>query len=310
MYFVMPHNCNIANNGEKIFSNAWLRPPSQIGNTLRVSQFNVQQITSFDAPELEPYRTMRRSVEHAKQGIFVAEGDKVVQRLLESHFQVISVVLPENRLEEFRPLLDSRPEKINVYLAERKFLVTLVGIELFQGVLAVGKIPRTFSLEELLAQSPAPRLFAMVEGLTNAENIGLLARNCAAFGAHGLIVGPTCCSPFLRRAVRNSMGAIFQLPIVETPDHIESLRALRAAGVRCVAAHPHTDKKTLSQADFTRDCCLVFGSEGRGISPETLAACDEAVAIPMAANIDSLNVGAAAAVFLYEAGRQRQKNHT
>jgi tRNA G18 (ribose-2'-O)-methylase SpoU len=272
---------------------------------LPVSLINVQPITSFDAPELEPYRTMRRPTEHARRGIFVAEGDKVVQRLLESHFHVISVVLPENRLEEFRPLLEKRPEQINVYLAERKFLVTLVGIELFQGVLAVGKIPRTFSLADLLAQSPSPRLFATVEGLTNAENIGLLVRNCAAFGTHGLIVSPTCCSPFLRRAVRNSMGTIFQMPVVETADLIQSLIELRASGVRCIAAHPHTDKKTPAQTDFTRDCCLVFGSEGRGISAEVLAACDEAVAIPMAGNVDSLNVGAAAAVFLYEANRQR-----
>ena len=250
---------------------------------------------------------MRRPAEHARQGIFVAEGDKVVLRLLSSHFHVLSVVLPENRLEEFRPLLENRPEQITVYLAERKFLVTLVGIELFQGVLAVGRIPRTFSLADLLAQSPRPRLFAMVEGLTNAENIGLLVRNCAAFGTHGLIVGPTCCSPFLRRAVRNSMGTIFQLPVVESASLINSLGELRAAGVRCIAAHPPTDKKTLARTDFTTDCCLVFGSEGGGISTDILAACDDAVAIPMAGNVDSLNVGAAAAVFLYEANRQRGK---
>lgn len=272
-----------------------------------MSELTIQKITDFDGPELAPYRTMRRSAEHAKEGIFVAEGDKVVQRLLESHFQVISVVLPENRLAEFRPLLEGRPESVQVYLAERKFLVTLVGIELFQGVLAVGKIPRTFSLADLLAQSPSPRLFATVEGLTNAENIGLLVRNCAAFGTQGLIVSPTCCSPFLRRAVRNSMGTIFQMPVVETPDLIRSLGELRAAGVRCLAAHPHTNQATLARADFTGDCCLVFGSEGRGISPEVLAACDQAVAIPMAGKVDSLNVGAAAAVFLYEASRQREK---
>ena len=301
----MPHNLPPANTPEEISSIARLRRPSLIRNTLFVSQLHVQTIASFDAPELEPYRTMRRPAEHAAQGIFVAEGDKVVQRLLESHFHVVSVVLPENRLEEFRPRLEARPEQINVYLANRKFLVTLVGIELFQGVLAVGKIPRTFSLADLLAQSPSPKLFALVEGVTNSENIGLLVRNCAAFGAHGLIISPTCCSPFLRRAVRNSMGAIFQLPVVETSDLIGSLQDLRAAGVRSIAAHPHTDKKHLSRADFTRDCCLVFGSEGKGISSEVLAACDEAVAIPMAANIDSLNVGAAAAVFLYEASRQR-----
>jgi len=161
-------------------------------------------------------------------------------------------------------------------------------------------------------------VFAAVDGLTSAENIGLLTRNCAAFGAQALIVGETCISPYLRRAVRNSMGAIFKLPIVElktggrppAPTLAGTLGQLRAAGVRCLAAHPHTNMKTVSQADFTGDCCIVFGSEGSGLSPAVLAACDEAVAVPMANDVDSLNVGAAAAVFLYEAARQRMSGFT
>ena len=83
---------------------------------------------------------------------------------------------------------------------------------------------------------------------------------------------------------------------------------LRTRGIRCIAAHPRADGKTLSRADFTGDCCLVFGSEGDGISKEVLESCDEAVAILMSANVDSLNVGAAAAVFLYEVQRQRGKS--
>jgi tRNA G18 (ribose-2'-O)-methylase SpoU len=88
----------------------------------------------------------------------------------------------------------------------------------------------------------------------------------------------------------------------------ECLQQLRERGVRCVAAHPRVDQKVLSRADFTKDCCVVFGGEGHGISPAVLAACDEAVAIPMPPAVDSLNVGAAAAVFLYEAARQRGRS--
>ena len=84
------------------------------------------------------------------------------------------------------------------------------------------------------------------------------------------------------------------------------MKELRARGVRCIAAHPHANGKTLSQADFSGDCCIVFGSEGYGISAPVLEACNEAVAIPMPPTVDSLNVGAAAAVFLYEANRQRK----
>jgi tRNA G18 (ribose-2'-O)-methylase SpoU len=160
-------------------------------------------------------------------------------------------------------------------------------------------------------------LFAAVDGLTNSENLGALVRNCAAFGVHGLIVGETSSSPFLRRAVRNSMGAIFQLPVVEIGKGMsvlghagktlsQALGVLRKQGVRCIAAHPR-GSKPLPKADFKDDCCLVFGSEGEGISQAVLDSCDEAVAIPMPEKIDSLNVGAAAAVFLYEADRQRKK---
>ena len=87
----------------------------------------------------------------------------------------------------------------------------------------------------------------------------------------------------------------------------QTLHGLRARGIRCIAAHPHASGKTLSQANLSGDCCLVFGSEGHGISKVVLDACDECVAIPMANGVDSLNVGAAAAVFLYEANRQRNK---
>src|SRR5205814_2594351 len=88
---------------------------------------------------------------------------------------------------------------------------------------------------------------------------------------------------------------------------VECLKQFRARNIRCIAAHPHTDKRVLSQADFTGDCCIIFGSEGEGISKAVLEACDEAVAIPMPPDVDSLNVGAAAAVFLYEANRHRKK---
>src|SRR5258708_39530725 len=110
--------------------------------------FHVQQIESFDLPELQPYRTMRRQMDHRQQGIFVAEGDKVVRRLLESSFHVISVLLPVERLAEFEPLLGQRPEKaIPVYtVAKKSILEELVGFEMFQGVLAVRKIPAQPSL--------------------------------------------------------------------------------------------------------------------------------------------------------------------
>jgi tRNA G18 (ribose-2'-O)-methylase SpoU len=288
-----------------------------------MSHLRIQKVCSLDLPELAPYRTMRRSVEHEAQGIFIAEGEKVTRRLLESRFTVVSVVLPEKWLEDFRPLLEARSEDFTVYLAEKELLESITGFSLFQGVLAVGKIPQIGSLDEILAKNQKPQLLVAVDELANAENLGALMRNCAAFGVQTLLVGETCSSPYLRRSVRNSMGTVFQLPIWEVKmaneavrlrrddppkfSLAQTLRELRARGIRCIAAHPHPSGKVLSQADFSGDCCLVFGSEGNGISQSVLEACDECVAIPMANSVDSLNVGAAAAVFLYEANRQRNK---
>lgn len=267
--------------------------------------FQVLPITTLDLPELQPYRTMRRQFEQRAAGIFVAEGEKVVRRLLESRFRVVSVLLPESWCRKLEPLLAARPEAIRVFVAEKKLLESLTGFSMYQGLLAVGMVPPPPALADLLAAAGRPHLLAAVDGLSSAENIGSLVRNCAAFNIQALLVGETCGSPFLRRAVRSSMGTVFQLPIVETASLTETLDYLRTRGLRTIAAHPHADGQTLPQADFTKDCCVVFGSEGYGISPPVLAVCDDAAAIPMPPMVDSLNVGSAAAVFLYEANRQR-----
>lgn len=250
---------------------------------------------------------MRRQQDHRDAGIFVAEGEKVVRRLLLSKFSVVSLLIPEKWLANLAPLLESRPELIRVFLAEKSLLESMTGFSMYQGLLAIGKVPVQPTLAQLIQRSPRPLLFTALDGLSSAENIGALVRNCAGFGAQGLIVGETSPSPFLRRAVRSSMGTIFNLPIVESSSLVESLRLLQSQGACIVAAHPHTEKRTLQEGSFNSDVCIIFGSEGYGISPSILGICDEVLAIPMPPNIDSLNVGSAAAVFLYEANRQRAK---
>jgi tRNA G18 (ribose-2'-O)-methylase SpoU len=218
---------------------------------------------------------------------------------------VLSVLLPEIWFLELRGVLEQRPETIEVFVAEKPALETLTGFSMYQGLLAAARVPPALSLETLLARSARPCLLAAAEGLSSAENLGVLVRNCGAFGVDGLLVGETCVSQFLRRAVRSSMGIIFVLPVIESGCLAESLRELKSKGIRCVAAHPHTDRRYLAEARLEGDCCIVFGSEGYGISDAVLEICDEQVAIPMAPQVDSLNVGSAAAVFLYEARRQR-----
>jgi tRNA G18 (ribose-2'-O)-methylase SpoU len=264
------------------------------------------KIDTLDVPGVEPYRSMKWQYEQRQQGIFVAEGEKVVRRLLESDLTVVSALLLERWFIALEPLLLARPENIRVYIAERPLLETMIGFAIYQGVLAVGLAPKPPTLSDILerAKGHSPLLVA-VEGVSSAENMGGLARNCAAFGVDGLIAGETSCSPYLRRSVRASMGTIFKMPAIEAVSLVEVLRELKKLGIRCVAAHPHTDQRRISDANLREPTCIVLGAEGNGLSAELLEACDEAVLIPMQGGVDSLNVGTAGAVFLYEAARQR-----
>ena len=216
-------------------------------------------IKTLEMPGLEAYRTMKWQFEQREKGIFVAEGEKVVRRLLESNLTVVSVLLPERWFDDLQPILRKRPEKIRAYVAEKKVLEDLTGFSMYQGVLAEARVPEPATLDEILSRRLTGQpLIVAVEGVSSAENMGGLVRNCVAFGVDGLIVGETCCSPYLRRAVRSSMGTIFKLPILETTSLVNTVEQLRRAGVRCAAAHPHTTQRRIAEADFRPSQCIVL----------------------------------------------------
>jgi tRNA G18 (ribose-2'-O)-methylase SpoU len=271
-----------------------------------VAILHIKPVQALDAPELALYLTLRRIEEHERAGVLVAANIKVVKRLLASRFTVVSALLTPAWLKQLEPSLRARPEaELPVYVAEQKVLETITGYTLHQGALAVGRIPSPPDFETLLENAPRPWLLAAVEGIASAENLGAVVRSCAAFGAHVLIVGETCGSPFQRRAVSGSMGTIFQQPVARVDNLVDKLTGLRARGVRCLAAHPRPGAKKLSVVDLRDDCCLVFGAEGPGLTAPVLAACDDMVEIAMPSHMNSLNVAVATGVFLYEATRQR-----
>ncbi len=242
---------------------------------------------------------------HRREGIFVAEGDKVVHRALAAGLEPVSFLLTPERQEEFAAAVRERPGTVPGYIASSAVVEQLIGFVLYQGVLAVFRVPPSPGLKEMLTRTARPRLLAALDELSNAENVGVLIRNAVAFGCQGIVTGPTCSSPWMRRSVRNSMGTIFRVPVIEAEDLPGTLRELGARGVTVIAAHPHTDQTRLSQVDLRGDVCFVFGSEGKGVSPAVLEACPVHAAIPMAAEVDSLNVANASATFFYEAARQR-----
>jgi tRNA G18 (ribose-2'-O)-methylase SpoU len=267
---------------------------------------SIISVDSVDIPGLGPYRTLKRPVTHREQGIFIAEGSKVVEQFLESELSAVSILLTPAWFDHFRIRLEERPEPIVVYVAGKKLLETIVSIDLHQGVMAVGTVPREISLEEAVRRAASPRLFVAVEHLASAENTGVLIRNCVACGVQAFIAGETSADPYLRRSVRNSMGTIFRLPVLSTKKLTDTLNELRMNhGFMIFAAHPRAESGKPRETDFLKDCCVVFGSEGDGLSLEVLEACTQTIAIPMASGVDSFNVACASAVILCEAAYRR-----
>ena len=264
------------------------------------------RIDSIQHPDVEPYRTLKRPLEHHKAGFFVAEGEKVVQRLLKSSLRIRSLLLTEQWFGVYRDLLQSRAERPKIYLADKSLMEGIVGFQLHKGIMAVADIPPDVTLEQAAAEAQRPYLFVAVDGIMNSENLGVIIRNCASFGVDALVVGETSCDPYLRRSVRNSMGNIFTLPIVRTSRIADELQKMRRLlGVSMIAAHPRETSNRIEGVDFNTDCCLVFGGEGFGISEPVLRVCDSTAVIPMRQGVDSINVASSSAVILYEARRQR-----
>ncbi len=265
----------------------------------------IHPVSDIDCPELAPYRSMRKMTDHRLEGLFVAEGHKVVTRLLETDLHIHSLLLTQEWLDSLKPSIQNRQYDVDVFITDKAGIQALTGFGCFQAIKAVASVPPSPRLETLSMSSESPKFFVAIDGLTSAENVGALVRNAVGFGAQALIVGQSACSPYIRRAVHASMGTVFKIPVYHSADLVETLHDLRKMGVRMVAAHPHTNQTALFESDFSSDVCVVLGSEGEGLSDQVLACCDEQVIIPMALDTDSLNVASAASVFFYEVMRQR-----
>ena len=271
---------------------------------------DIRRVTSSQDPAIADYRHRRRIVTKFGERLFLAEGAKIVERLLASRCVVQSVFLDESWFQTIQAALRERPESIDVFLADKPVIEAAAGYSCFQAVKAVAVPPCAQDVASQLKasdQGVPPKLFAATDGLSNAENIGVLIRSLAAFGGDAFLWSATSCTPWITRVIRTSMGTIFQLPIIESKDLAVTLSDLRRQGVRCVAAQPHANQRRLSHCSFAGDCCLVFGNEDRGVSEEVLAQCDEFATIPMSPGVDSLNVAAAAGICFYEAARQRDR---
>ena len=242
-----------------------------------------------------------------EKGIFIAESPKVIDRALAAGMQPLSFLMEEKWVETMRPVVESCTGEdggsVPVFTGAREVLEGLTGFTLTRGVLCAMRRPQLPDPADLLAQA---RRVAVLEGIVDHTNVGAIFRSAAALGVDAVLVTPTCCDPLYRRAVRVSMGTVFQVPWTRIGQTVQDwpeagMQLLHECGFK-TAAFALTDQSIGLRELERMDCeklALVFGTEGDGLSQSTIAACDYTVRIPMAHGVDSLNVAAASAVAFY-----------
>ena len=271
---------------------------------------NIIEITDFHAPELDPYarltqNQLRNRLEPEK-GIFIAESPKVIDRALDAGYEPVSLLMERRQITGPAAGILSRCGDAPVYTADRELLAALTGFELTRGVLCAFRRPAPRPVEELCRDA---RRVAVLEGIVDSTNVGAIFRSAAALNMDAVLINPSCCDPLCRRAVRVSMGTVFQVPWGQLGDSPadwpeKGMDVLHALGFKTAAMALSDRSVSIDDEQLAREpkLAIVLGTEGDGLAASTIASCDYTVKIPMSHGVDSLNVAAASAVAFYQLG--------
>lgn len=263
----------------------------------------VVRIDDPDDARIDDYRNVPDAELIERRGIFVAEGRLVVRRLLEStRLHTRSVMVTPTAHDALDDVLDRQPG-LPVYIAPQALVDAVIGFNVHRGCLAIGERPAAVDWRELASHA---RRLVVLERVGNADNVGAIFRNAAAFGVDAVLLDPSCADPLYRKAIRTSMGAALSLPFAYVSPWPAALRELRDSGILTLAMTPSADARALDEcAAALRDrrVAVVVGHEGEGLTRGALDACDHRGRIPMAPGVDSLNVATATAIALYEIAR-------
>ncbi|MBR2491195.1 MAG: RNA methyltransferase [Ruminiclostridium sp.] len=269
---------------------------------------NIIEITDFNDPALDIYARLTEnqllSREDPDKALFIAESPKVVERALNAGYQPVSVLVEDKHIAGEAKEVIARCGEIPVYTAPFDVLTQLTGFKLTRGVLCAMKRPKLPTVEEVCKDA---RRIAILENVMNPTNVGAIFRSAAALGMDAVLLTPACSNPLYRRAIRVSMGTVFQVPwtfLGSETDHWPQpgLDRLKAMGFRTAAMALSDD--SISIRDPRLQACqklaIILGTEGDGLAQGTIADCDFTVRIPMTHGVDSLNVAAASAVAFWQ----------
>jgi tRNA G18 (ribose-2'-O)-methylase SpoU len=251
-----------------------------------------------DDPRIDDYRAVGEPDLARRRGLFVAEGRFVVERLIASErFGIRSILLSHAAFAAMGPSLSALPPDVAVFVGPVSLLSAIAGVHIHRGCLALGVRPPDLEPRLLLDEATV----LVLESIANADNVGGIFRNAAAFGVGGVFLSPACCDPLYRKAIRTSMAATLAVPFARLHDWPSDLRRLESEGFCVVALTPRGRTETLQAfASKPRPAklALMLGAEGQGLSPAAEAFAHARVGIPIRSSVDSLNVAVAAGIAL------------
>ena len=265
---------------------------------------NLIEIQDISAPELDVYARLTqaqlRNRKEPEKGIFIAESPKVIKLALDAGCTPLSTLMERKHIDGDGASIIERCPQIPVYTAEREVLSALTGYELTRGVLCAMRRPTPLSPAAICEN--ASRI-AILEGIVDSTNIGAIFRSAAALGMDGILLTKTCCDPLNRRAVRVSMGTVFQISWAYFDESIPDWQAyLKQFGFKTAAMALNENAISIDDPALCAEdkLAIVLGTEGDGLASQTIENCDYNVIIPMYHNVDSLNVAAASAVAFWQ----------
>ena len=275
---------------------------------------NIIEITDFTAPELDVYARLTEAQllnrEEPAKGMFIAESPKVIERALDAGCQPVSLLMERKHIDGQAKEVIERCGDIPVYTSDLDLLTKLTGFQLTRGVLCAMRRPQLKSVEETVKDA---RRIVILENVMNPTNVGAIFRSAAALGMDAVLLTPGCSNPLYRRAARVSMGTVFQIPWTFIGSEMADwpgpgMEKLRQLGFKTAAMALRSDSISIDDPVLLEEekLAIVLGSEGDGLTNDTIADCDYTVLIPMYHGVDSLNVAAASAVAFWQLRNQHK----
>ena len=269
---------------------------------------DIIEITDFQAPELDVYARLSEAQLlnrfEPEKGLFIAESPKVIERALNAECIPVSCLVEDRHIDGQAKEIIKRCENIPIYTAPFDVLTQLTGFKLTRGMLCAMRRPPLPTVEEICLGS---RRIVILENVMNPTNVGAIFRSAAALNMDGVLLAPACSNPLYRRAIRVSMGTVFQIPWTFCEEWPQpAMENLKKQGFKLAAMALSDDSISIRDPNLVKEekLAIVLGTEGDGLADSTVSDCDYTVRIPMSHGVDSLNVAAASAVAFWQLGNQ------